>query len=172
MPDQLTESHRAAWGVGLATRADDGTVLDVWYPSPALGPAPDDADDPDLRALEASDPDRGVQTSVVRTVSDLAVPPTDAADAYLRLHLLSHRLVRPHGAFAVAGTGVLRLEEREWAPGRFGFEQSRAMASLLAERGALDPREAAGWLRTLEEAQDGGVYAYSLDHYWVLAERV
>src|SRR5690554_4612162 len=106
MPDQLTESHRAAWGVGLATRADDGTVLDVWYPSPALGPAPDDADDPDLRALEASDPDRGVQTSVVRTVSDLAVPPTDAADAYLRLHLLSHRLVRPHG---VDLTGVFGL---------------------------------------------------------------
>ena len=30
--------------------------------------------------------------------SHLDDPPVDAHDAYLRLHLLSHRLIRPHGA--------------------------------------------------------------------------
>ncbi len=35
---------------------------------------------------------------VVHTViDDLQQPPTDAYDVYLRLHLLSHRLVAPHG---------------------------------------------------------------------------
>ncbi len=39
---------------------------------------------------------RGVRRAVVLTVTeDLQKPPTDAHDAWLRLHLLSHRLVRP-----------------------------------------------------------------------------
>ena len=28
---------RTAYGYGLATIAADGTVLDTWYPAPALG---------------------------------------------------------------------------------------------------------------------------------------
>jgi 2,3,4,5-tetrahydropyridine-2-carboxylate N-succinyltransferase len=40
-----------------------------------------------------------VRTVVVRTaIESLADPPTDAHDVYLRLHLLSHRLVAPHEA--------------------------------------------------------------------------
>jgi 2,3,4,5-tetrahydropyridine-2-carboxylate N-succinyltransferase len=85
-----------ASGLGLATIADDGTVLDVWYPSPTLDGGANGADDTDLRALAGADIDRGVRTAVVQTVSNLADPPVDAADVYLRLHLLSHRLVRPH----------------------------------------------------------------------------
>jgi 2,3,4,5-tetrahydropyridine-2,6-dicarboxylate N-succinyltransferase len=85
-----------AWGYGLATIADDGTVLDTWYPFPTLGAAPTDA-----RAPEALVPQkhatRRVHTEVVRTEITLAEPPADASDAYLRLHLLSHRLVQPHG---------------------------------------------------------------------------
>ena len=87
-----------ASGTGLATSAADGTVLDTWYPAPALGP---DADDlaADLAGLAADDPARGVTTTVVRTaVASLADPPADAHDAYLRLHLLSHRLIAPHEA--------------------------------------------------------------------------
>jgi 2,3,4,5-tetrahydropyridine-2-carboxylate N-succinyltransferase len=77
----------------------DGRVLDAWYPSPALG-TPDDAAPPTvLTALVGKDAKRGVRTEVVRTViGSLADPPVDAADAYLRLHLLSHRLIAPHGA--------------------------------------------------------------------------
>jgi 2,3,4,5-tetrahydropyridine-2-carboxylate N-succinyltransferase len=77
----------------------DGRVLDTWYPSPALG-VPDDAAPPTvLSELVGKDAKRGVHTEVVRTViASLADPPVDAADVYLRLHLLSHRLIAPHGA--------------------------------------------------------------------------
>jgi len=93
--------QRSAWGLGLATATDGGQVLDVWYPSPQLGAAPENTGPydvpPDLAVLAGADPSRGVQLRVVRTVIDLDAAPADAADAYLRLHLLSHRLVRPHG---------------------------------------------------------------------------
>src|SRR6478735_8558984 len=89
---------RTAWGFGLATVTDDGTTLDVWYPSPALGSPADDAAAPDvLEAAARVDEARGVRVEVVLTVTDLDAPLTDTADAYLRLHLLSHRLVEPHG---------------------------------------------------------------------------
>lgn len=89
---------RSAWGVGLATVADSGVILDVWYPSPQLGAAPAEPTiDPALEAAALRDDARRVTTTVVTTVIDLDEPPADAADAYLRLHLLSHRLVRPHG---------------------------------------------------------------------------
>lgn len=91
-------TSRSAWGHGLATVTPDGTTLDVWYPSPALGERPADADPPAALAdAGREDPLRGVRTVVVLTEIDLDAPPTTTADAYLRLHLLSHRLVRPHG---------------------------------------------------------------------------
>ncbi|MBO3100444.1 2,3,4,5-tetrahydropyridine-2,6-dicarboxylate N-succinyltransferase [Cellulomonas fengjieae] len=87
---------RTAWGFGLATVTDDGTTLDVWYPSPSLG-SPDGSPAPaSLSAGERVDEARAVRVQVVRTVIDLDTGPVDTADAYLRLHLLSHRLVRPH----------------------------------------------------------------------------
>jgi 2,3,4,5-tetrahydropyridine-2,6-dicarboxylate N-succinyltransferase len=101
----MTDATTAS-GLGLATIANDGTVLDVWYPSPALGEPTSGADDTDLRALVGSDLDRGVRTSIIRTESDLTAGPADAADVYLRLHLLSHRLTQPHG---VDLTGVFGL---------------------------------------------------------------
>jgi 2,3,4,5-tetrahydropyridine-2-carboxylate N-succinyltransferase len=60
-----------------------------------------------LSALEVTDPQRAVRTAVVRTVIDLDTPPSDASDAYLRLHLLSHRLIRPHGCDLTGVFGVL-----------------------------------------------------------------
>lgn len=91
---------RKAWGFGLATitTTEPETTLDVWYPAPALGPMPADATVPTyLESGAASDPLRGVKTVIVRTEIDLDTPPANAADTYLRLHLLSHRLVLPHG---------------------------------------------------------------------------
>jgi 2,3,4,5-tetrahydropyridine-2,6-dicarboxylate N-succinyltransferase len=91
-------SDRTAWGWGLATVTDSGTVLDTWYPAPALGaPADDEPRPADLDALAGPDVARGVRTEVVRTVIDLDAAPEGTPDAYLRLHLLSHRLVAPHG---------------------------------------------------------------------------
>ncbi len=87
-----------AWGIGLATVTDDDSVLDAWYPTPALGPRPADAEVPAaLAGLARPYPERRVRTEVVGVEIDLEEPPADPADAYLRLHLLSHRLVRPHG---------------------------------------------------------------------------
>ncbi|HEU4543123.1 MAG TPA: 2,3,4,5-tetrahydropyridine-2,6-dicarboxylate N-succinyltransferase [Jiangellaceae bacterium] len=116
-----------ASGLGLATIADNGTVLDVWYPFPTLNGAPSSSDDTDLRALAGADLDRGVRTSVVQTVSNLSDSPVDAADVYLRLHLLSHRLVRPHevdltGLFGLLSTAVWT----NYGPcPADGFEQTR-----------------------------------------------
>jgi 2,3,4,5-tetrahydropyridine-2-carboxylate N-succinyltransferase len=95
----------AAAGFGLATITDDGTVLDAWFPDPELGAyspsgttrlgADDVADE--YAALSGPDPDRGVEVVPIRTVTVLAEKPVDTYDAYLRLHLISHRLVEPHG---------------------------------------------------------------------------
>ena len=88
---------RAAFGVGLATLVQGtDTVLDVWYPAPRLGEGTDAEPTEHLTALEGVDEARGVGRVVIRTqVTDLQSPPTDTADAWLRLHLLSHRLVAP-----------------------------------------------------------------------------
>ena len=89
-----------AWGHGLATVAADGTVLDVLYPNPQLGEAPkSDAlwvVPKELDALVGEDARRRVSIRWVRTEIDLKLPVTSTADAYLRLHLLSHLLVKPN----------------------------------------------------------------------------
>jgi len=90
-------SDNTAWGYGLATIHTDGGTLDTWYPSPRLGaPGEDEAASAGLRRLEGGDEVRRVDLRVVKTVVDLDAAPADPADAYLRLHLLSHRLVRPN----------------------------------------------------------------------------
>ena len=99
-----------AHGVGIATIAADGTVLDTWYPAPALGGAGDtgtsrlspnetpDETAAELGALVGEDAARAVTRVAVRTsIASLADAPADAHDVHLRLHLLSHRLVAPHG---------------------------------------------------------------------------
>jgi 2,3,4,5-tetrahydropyridine-2,6-dicarboxylate N-succinyltransferase len=97
-----------AWGFGLATIADDGTTLDTWYPEPALGEAPAGTTAPEsLTALAGTDETRRVRLEVVTTQIDLADPPKDTSDAYLRLHLLSARVVRPHGLNLDGIFGVL-----------------------------------------------------------------
>jgi 2,3,4,5-tetrahydropyridine-2,6-dicarboxylate N-succinyltransferase len=106
----VTTAATSASATGLATLAGD-TVLDTWYPAPKLS-ADGAAGTVRLSAEEAAealgagvagllgaDDARGVEVVAVRTtITDLAAPPADAHDAYLRLHLLSHRLVQPHGA--------------------------------------------------------------------------
>ncbi|HEY6798185.1 MAG TPA: 2,3,4,5-tetrahydropyridine-2,6-dicarboxylate N-succinyltransferase [Kineosporiaceae bacterium] len=102
---------RCAWGLGLATVTEGGAVLDTWFPRPQLGEAPDDAGPhavpADLSVLQDVDPHRRVRQTVVRTVIDLDAPPADVPDVYLRLHLLSHRLVAPHGLDLSGIFGIL-----------------------------------------------------------------
>ncbi|MGY4771887.1 2,3,4,5-tetrahydropyridine-2,6-dicarboxylate N-succinyltransferase [Kribbella sp. CWNU-51] len=94
----MTENATHAWGFGLATVTAAGTVLDVWYPAPELGSQPAGAKAPaELIAAEGNDELRQVRREVVAAEIALDQAPAGTADAYLRLHLLSHRLVRPHG---------------------------------------------------------------------------
>ncbi|HXV92131.1 MAG TPA: 2,3,4,5-tetrahydropyridine-2,6-dicarboxylate N-succinyltransferase, partial [Pseudonocardia sp.] len=100
--------REGAAGTGLATVTTDGVVLDTWYPAPVLGADRDDLDGSVLAPLAGEDPERGVRTVVVHTaVASLADPPADAHDVYLRLHLLSHRLVAPHEANLEGVFGLL-----------------------------------------------------------------
>jgi 2,3,4,5-tetrahydropyridine-2-carboxylate N-succinyltransferase len=99
-----------ARGAGLATLAGDGRVLDVWYVRPTLEAEPGPAaverlDDgaakealgDDVAGATGPDAVRGVEVVALRcTITDLAAPPAGTEDAYLRLHLLSHRLVQPN----------------------------------------------------------------------------
>jgi 2,3,4,5-tetrahydropyridine-2-carboxylate N-succinyltransferase len=93
-----------AWGYGLASTVVDGDcagqVLDTWFPAPALGTAAGVQAPHQLASLtgtEGSTGERGVRLDVVLCEIDLGTAPADVPDAYLRLHLLSHRLVQPHG---------------------------------------------------------------------------
>jgi 2,3,4,5-tetrahydropyridine-2-carboxylate N-succinyltransferase len=108
---EISPAQPGAAAAGLATIAADGTVLDTWFPRPELA-APQaggtgrlsrdetaDALGPDAADCLGPDKLRGVEVVAVRTqIADLSSAPADTHDLYLRLHLLSHRLVRPHGA--------------------------------------------------------------------------
>jgi len=122
------EISNKAWGHGLATIASDGSVLDVYYPNPELGPAPQSDLQwfPPKELDEKAGPDqlRNVRTEVVRTEIDLGSEVSSTQDAYLRLHLLSHLLVAPNGLnldglipnlpiVAFTNKGVMALDEFE-----------------------------------------------------------
>jgi 2,3,4,5-tetrahydropyridine-2-carboxylate N-succinyltransferase len=133
-------SDSPAWGLGLATITAEGQVLDTWYPTGKLGFGTPDvkakAGEPlpvaelfDSSVTEAG-PIPGLRTTGVLTmISSLADPPKDTYDAYLRLHLLSHRMIRPHQANLDGIFGLLanvawtsagpcpadRVDELRWA---------------------------------------------------------
>jgi 2,3,4,5-tetrahydropyridine-2-carboxylate N-succinyltransferase len=114
----MTEQQRisgGAWAIGLATATvAEGRTLDTLYLAPRLGtdgaPAGATPGTRPLKFAEATDLGggafagaaradelRGVAvTTVITTIEDLQAPPADVHDAYLRLHLLSHRLVQPN----------------------------------------------------------------------------
>ncbi|MGV0738869.1 2,3,4,5-tetrahydropyridine-2,6-dicarboxylate N-succinyltransferase [Mycobacterium syngnathidarum] len=135
----------AASGVGLATITADGTVLDTWFPAPELSASGEagtvklTGDDvpAELADLTGPDADRGVEVVAVRTtITDLADKPADTHDVWLRLHLLSHRLVAPHGANMDGVFGLLaNVVWTNFGPCAVeGFETARAR---LRRRGAV-----------------------------------
>ncbi|MEH3133910.1 MULTISPECIES: 2,3,4,5-tetrahydropyridine-2,6-dicarboxylate N-succinyltransferase [Mycolicibacterium] len=135
----------AASGVGLATIAADGTVLDTWFPNPELT---GDGSTGTVRlsvaeltdaltALTGPDADRDVEVVAVRTsIASLDDKPVDTYDAYLRLHLLSHRLTKPHEANLDGIFGLLaNVVWTNFGPAAVeGFELVRAK---LRSRGAV-----------------------------------
>jgi 2,3,4,5-tetrahydropyridine-2-carboxylate N-succinyltransferase len=99
-------SQRIASGHGLATVSLSGAVLDTWFPEPVLGKLSSPIL-PFLSALAGVDEIRGVKREIVSIEIDLDKAPDSVSDAYLRLHLLSHRVIKPHGANVEGIFGVL-----------------------------------------------------------------
>ncbi|GAT02215.1 MULTISPECIES: 2,3,4,5-tetrahydropyridine-2,6-dicarboxylate N-succinyltransferase [Mycolicibacterium] len=135
----------AASGVGLATITADGTVLDTWFPAPELSASGEAGtvkltgeDVPaEFSDVIGSDADRGVEVVAVRTtITDLADKPADTHDVWLRLHLLSHRLTKPHEANLDGIFGLLtNVVWTNFGPCAVeGFETVRAK---LRRRGAV-----------------------------------
>ena len=85
----------SAYGYGISTIAKDGSTLDTYFHQLGLGAAK--ASRVDLASLEGADNEREITRKLVKTEIELDKAPASVADAYLRLHLLSHRLVKPHG---------------------------------------------------------------------------
>ena len=94
-----------ASGHGIAT-ISNGSTLDVWFPAPSLTPLSENVP-ADLTALVGKDLARAVSRELVSVEIDISKAPTNSADAYLRLHLLSHRLVKPHGVALDGIFGIL-----------------------------------------------------------------
>jgi 2,3,4,5-tetrahydropyridine-2-carboxylate N-succinyltransferase len=128
-----SNNGRLAHGHGVATMSG-ASVLDVWFPAPALGPLTSTPDS-SLQALAKPDDVRGVTREVVSLEINLDEAPKDARDAYLRLHLLSHRLVAPHGQSLDGIFGLLsNVVWTSYGPCAIeGFELTRA--KLKAEFG-------------------------------------
>ena len=127
------DSARPAWGFGLATYDAAGELLDIWFPDPQLGRAPrEDYHAPaSLCALEGHDSVREVDRTVLHVlIDDLDAALADRGDVWLRLHLLSHRLVQPRGLNLDGVFGL--LANVAWtnlgACAVDGFEQTRLRA--------------------------------------------
>ena len=141
-------SAQGATAYGIATLTADDTVLDVWYPAPKLTTV-DDAGttridnaqeldlDVDLASLAGADELRKVRRVVVKTtIEDLASAPADTYDAWLRLHLISHRLVKPHGCDLTGVFGL--LTNVVWTNhGPCAVEGFDAVRAALQQRGPV-----------------------------------
>ena len=93
----MSSSQSMAYGVGVATQTESGQTLDCHFHSLGLGSKPANKQGETLNLQQDSDLIRKVKKIAIDISIDLSVAPKDVADVYLRLHLLSHRLVKPHG---------------------------------------------------------------------------
>ena len=140
-------STSPAWGIGLATVTAEGQVLDTWYPDGLLGLGVVPAETPVLPAgLTGPKALSGLSTVEVRTtIASLADPIKDASDAYLRLHLLSHRFVVPNS---------LNLD------GIFG-----ALANVAWTSAGPCPPDRVDELRLVERAAGRHLAVYGVDKF-------
>jgi 2,3,4,5-tetrahydropyridine-2-carboxylate N-succinyltransferase len=97
---------KSAFGFGIATLARDGSVLDAYFSVLGLGKL-DKHDAPDLAKLLKVDEIRSTKSELIAREIDLDTAPVDAIDVYLRLHLLSHRIIKPHGTSLEGIFGLL-----------------------------------------------------------------
>ncbi|MEY4990543.1 MAG: 2,3,4,5-tetrahydropyridine-2,6-dicarboxylate N-succinyltransferase [Actinomycetota bacterium] len=129
-----------AWGHGLATVTMDGVLLDVWFPKPELGPAPKSDlqwfSPRELDELVGVDEVRNVRTEVIRVEIDLEAAVASTQDAYLRLHLLSHLLVKPNTINLeqlIPNLPIVAFTNR----GAMGLEDFRERTMTLRKHGVI-----------------------------------
>ena len=138
-------SQRMAWGWGLASVDEEGSILDVWYPKVVLGALPSAAQVPahGFGDLAHDAPDACGERRVARlTVSHLDEPIADAADAYLRLHLLSMRLATPNsielGNIFSQLNNVVWTDHGPFAVHDFALRKLDALKELRHTGGSVD----------------------------------
>jgi 2,3,4,5-tetrahydropyridine-2-carboxylate N-succinyltransferase len=93
----MSSSQNTAYGFGVATQTQSGQILECTFYTLGLGSAPVNNIDNNLKSLLGDDQLRKVKKVAIEVKIDLTQKPIDVADAYLRLQLLSHRLIKPHG---------------------------------------------------------------------------
>ena len=90
-------SHQTAYGFGVATQTKSGQILDCSFHALGLGSAPGNNHNKEFESQLGEDQIRNLSKIAVELSIELAEKPKDATDVFLRLHLISHRLVKPHG---------------------------------------------------------------------------
>ena len=90
-------SQQTAYGFGVATQTKSGQILDCTFHTLGLGSAPANNLVNEFKSQLGEDQIRNLSKIAVELNIDLAEKPKDASDVFLRLHLISHRLVKPHG---------------------------------------------------------------------------
>ena len=90
-------SHQTAYGFGVATQTKSGQILDCSFHALGLGSAPSNNHNKEFESQLGEDQIRNLSKIGVELSIELAEKPKDATDVFLRLHLISHRLVKPHG---------------------------------------------------------------------------
>jgi len=121
-----------AFGLGVGTHNNDGQWLEIFFPEPLLAPSAElvkatancdsgqALDREQLRALQSALADTGEtaqaalaghflasEQPVVAVLLEEDRAPANVPEGYLKLHLLSHRLVAPHGTNLEGLFGVL-----------------------------------------------------------------
>ena len=103
----MSTSPRTAFGLGVATQTNSGQILECYFHNLGLGSAPSNNADDDLSLLLGEDSIRKVKKIAVKTQINLDEKPKDVSDVYLRLHLLSHRIVKPNSVNLDGIFGIL-----------------------------------------------------------------
>ena len=93
----MNSSQQTAYGFGVANQTKSGQILDCTFHTLGLGSAPANNLANEFKSQLGEDQIRNLSKIAIELSIDLAEKPKDATDVFLRLHLISHRLVKPHG---------------------------------------------------------------------------
>ena len=92
----MSMDQNSAFGLGIATQNLSGQTLDCYFHTLGVGAQKSTKENLEIYSLIGDDLIRSVKKIPIEIKVDLQKNPKDAVDVYLRLHLLSHRLVKPN----------------------------------------------------------------------------